>query len=98
MTYAPPTWATLAAAAFVIMTLVLSLYLLFEHLSAYKNPEVLLFNDDDFLSCNLAYFLSNSIIVPGYHLSGAKVFDWCYPNGPNLCCRISKFLTECFIL
>ncbi|XP_038887884.1 protein LAZ1 isoform X1 [Benincasa hispida] len=39
MTYTPPTWATLAAAAFVILTLVLSLYLLFEHLSAYKNPE-----------------------------------------------------------
>ncbi|KAG6572167.1 Protein LAZ1 [Cucurbita argyrosperma subsp. argyrosperma] len=39
MTYTPPTWATFAAAAFVILTLVLSLYLLFEHLSAYKNPE-----------------------------------------------------------
>ncbi|XP_031745123.1 protein LAZ1 isoform X2 [Cucumis sativus] len=39
MTYTPPTWATLAAAALVILTLVLSLYLLFEHLSAYKNPE-----------------------------------------------------------
>lgn len=39
MTYTPPTWATLAAAAFVILTLILSLYLLFEHLSAYKNPE-----------------------------------------------------------
>ncbi|XP_022989393.1 protein LAZ1-like isoform X2 [Cucurbita maxima] len=39
MTYTPPTWATLAAAAFVFLSLVLSLYLLFEHLSAYKNPE-----------------------------------------------------------
>ncbi|XP_023529679.1 protein LAZ1-like isoform X2 [Cucurbita pepo subsp. pepo] len=39
MTYTPPTWATLAAAAFVFLSLVLSLYLLFGHLSAYKNPE-----------------------------------------------------------
>ncbi|XP_022928479.1 protein LAZ1-like isoform X2 [Cucurbita moschata] len=39
MTYTPPTWATLAAAAFVFLSLVLSLYLLFAHLSAYKNPE-----------------------------------------------------------
>lgn len=93
MTYTPPTWATVAAGAFVILTLVLSLYLLFEHLSAYKNPEVLLFNEDASLSCNFSVFLSNSIITPGYHLSGAKVFDWCYPDGPNLWCRISKFLT-----
>lgn len=98
MTYTPPTWATLAAAAFVILTLVLSLYLLFEHLSAYKNPEVLLFDEDAFLFCNFSDFLSNSIIIAGCHLSGAKVFDWCYPNGPDLWCRISKFLTEFFMV
>ncbi|GMH13229.1 hypothetical protein Nepgr_015070 [Nepenthes gracilis] len=37
--YTAPTWAVIIAGAFVILTLVLSLYLLFEHLSAYKNPE-----------------------------------------------------------
>ncbi|GMH23639.1 hypothetical protein Nepgr_025482 [Nepenthes gracilis] len=37
--YTPPIWAVIIAGAFVILTLVLSLYLLFEHLSAYKNPE-----------------------------------------------------------
>ncbi|TKY75534.1 LAZ1 protein [Spatholobus suberectus] len=35
----PPAWATITAAAFLIPTLALSMYLLFEHLSAYKNPE-----------------------------------------------------------
>lgn len=35
----PPTWATVIAAAFLLTTLTLSMYLLFEHLSAYKNPE-----------------------------------------------------------
>ncbi|WCJ40005.1 hypothetical protein M5689_020943 [Euphorbia peplus] len=37
--YSPPLWATVIAAAFVLLTLCLSLFLLFEHLSAYKNPE-----------------------------------------------------------
>ncbi|XP_062086648.1 protein LAZ1 isoform X1 [Humulus lupulus] len=37
--YSPPTWASLVAGGFVLVTLTLSLYLLFEHLSAYKNPE-----------------------------------------------------------
>lgn len=34
-----PTWASLAAGVFVLITLSLSMYLLFEHLSSYKNPE-----------------------------------------------------------
>uniref|UniRef100_A0A7N0VAL7 Uncharacterized protein n=1 Tax=Kalanchoe fedtschenkoi TaxID=63787 RepID=A0A7N0VAL7_KALFE len=37
--YSPPVWASLVAGVFVIVTLCLSIYLLFEHLSAYKNPE-----------------------------------------------------------
>ncbi|XAR52396.1 hypothetical protein NMG60_11020468 [Bertholletia excelsa] len=37
--YKTPSWATLTAGAFVVVTLTLSFYLLFEHLSAYKNPE-----------------------------------------------------------
>ncbi|KAK4765496.1 hypothetical protein SAY86_026586 [Trapa natans] len=37
--YKPPTWATIMAGGFVLLTLTLSMYLLFEHLSAYKNPE-----------------------------------------------------------
>ncbi|XP_022854457.1 protein LAZ1-like [Olea europaea var. sylvestris] len=37
--YSPPSWAALIAGFFVILTLTLSVYLLFEHLSAYKNPE-----------------------------------------------------------
>ncbi|KAG2703051.1 hypothetical protein I3760_06G119200 [Carya illinoinensis] len=37
--YLAPTWASVVAGAFVLVTLVLSTYLVFEHLSAYKNPE-----------------------------------------------------------
>ncbi|XP_043817901.1 protein LAZ1 isoform X3 [Manihot esculenta] len=37
--YSTPLWATLVSVAFVVLTLVFSFYLLFEHLSAYKNPE-----------------------------------------------------------
>lgn len=37
--YTAPTWAVIIAGTFVILTLCLSLYLLFEHLSAYKIPE-----------------------------------------------------------
>lgn len=38
--YATPIWASLSAGALVVVTLSLSMYLLFDHLSAYKNPEV----------------------------------------------------------
>ncbi|XP_060209543.1 protein LAZ1-like isoform X1 [Lycium barbarum] len=37
--YSTPIWATIVAGLFVILTLTLSMYLLFEHLSVYKNPE-----------------------------------------------------------
>lgn len=38
--YSTPIWAVLIAGSFVVVTLTLSIYLMFEHLSAYKNPEV----------------------------------------------------------
>ena len=38
--FSTPLWCTLISAAFVLITLSSSFYLLFEHLSAYKNPEV----------------------------------------------------------
>ncbi|EPS69016.1 hypothetical protein M569_05748, partial [Genlisea aurea] len=37
--YSAPVWAILIAGCFVILTLTLSVYLIFEHLAAYKNPE-----------------------------------------------------------
>ncbi|KAG8364652.1 hypothetical protein BUALT_Bualt18G0020000 [Buddleja alternifolia] len=37
--YSTPIWAILIAGCFSILTLTLSLYLLLEHLSTYKNPE-----------------------------------------------------------
>ncbi|XP_020242868.1 protein LAZ1 isoform X2 [Asparagus officinalis] len=37
--YSPPQWATAIAGVFVVVSLSLSTHLLFQHLSAYKNPE-----------------------------------------------------------
>ncbi|CAM8971816.1 unnamed protein product [Rhodiola kirilowii] len=37
--FSPPLWAALVAGFFVLVSITLSTYLLFEHLSAYKNPE-----------------------------------------------------------
>ncbi|XP_017630609.1 protein LAZ1-like isoform X2 [Gossypium arboreum] len=37
--YSPPIWATFVAGVFSIITISLSLFLIFEHLSSYKNPE-----------------------------------------------------------
>ncbi|XP_075476136.1 protein LAZ1 isoform X1 [Primulina tabacum] len=37
--YSTPTWAALIAGVSAVLTLTLSVYLIFEHLSAYKNPE-----------------------------------------------------------
>lgn len=37
--YSPPTWITLLAAFIVILTLTFSIFLIFDHLSTYKNPE-----------------------------------------------------------
>ncbi|XP_010531517.1 PREDICTED: protein LAZ1 isoform X2 [Tarenaya hassleriana] len=39
LTYSLPVWASLIAGVFLLLTLSLSLFLLFEHLSTYKNPE-----------------------------------------------------------
>lgn len=42
LSYTPPIWATAVGAVLLVLTLFLSMFLLFQHLSAYKNPEVLL--------------------------------------------------------
>lgn len=42
LAYKTPLWASLVAGVLVVFTLSLSMYLVFEHLSAYKNPEVFL--------------------------------------------------------
>jgi len=41
--YSAPIWATLVAGFFMLLALSLSMYLIFEHLSAYNNPEVFSF-------------------------------------------------------
>jgi hypothetical protein len=37
--YAVPTWAILISGFFMLLSVSLSMYLIFEHLSAYNNPE-----------------------------------------------------------
>ncbi|PPD68359.1 hypothetical protein GOBAR_DD34769 [Gossypium barbadense] len=37
--YSPPIWATFVAGVFSVITIFLSLFLIFKHLSSYKNPE-----------------------------------------------------------
>lgn len=39
LSYSPPVWATVIAGFLVVIALTLSMFLLFNHLSAYKNPE-----------------------------------------------------------
>ncbi|XP_064997856.1 protein LAZ1 isoform X3 [Musa acuminata AAA Group] len=39
LSYTPPIWATAVGAVLLVLTLFLSMFLLFQHLSAYKNPE-----------------------------------------------------------
>lgn len=38
--YAAPTWAILISGFFMLLSVSLSMYLIFQHLSAYNNPEV----------------------------------------------------------
>ncbi|RRT76513.1 hypothetical protein B296_00023929 [Ensete ventricosum] len=40
VSYSPPIWATVIGGVSIVVTLFLSMFLLFQHLSAYKNPEV----------------------------------------------------------
>ncbi|PPD82239.1 hypothetical protein GOBAR_DD20824 [Gossypium barbadense] len=37
--YSPPIWATFVVGVFSVITISLSLFLIFEHLSSYKNPK-----------------------------------------------------------
>lgn len=38
--FSPPLWTTIVVGVFVLISLSLSIYLMFEHFSAYKNPNV----------------------------------------------------------
>lgn len=84
--YSPPIWATIIATAFVMLTLCLSFFLLFEHLSAYKNPEVIFPFFGVYFCCLLGFGSTKSQLTSTlFFLSGAKVFNWSYPYGSLLC-------------
>lgn len=88
--YSPPTWASTIAGAFVLLTLTLSFYLILEHLSTYKNPEVC--TDFVCVCVNIKFLLFFKLLLANYFyfyvlnlLTGAEVFDLCYINGAMLC-------------
>lgn len=64
LSYTAPTWASLIAGAFVLITLSLSMYLVFEHLSAYKNPE------------EQKFLIGVILMVPCYAVESVSLFDW----------------------
>ncbi|XWS40278.1 hypothetical protein CRYUN_Cryun18bG0127100 [Craigia yunnanensis] len=57
--YSPPIWATLIAGVLLVVTLSLSMYLIFEHLSSYKNPE------------EQKFFIGVILMVPCYSVESA---------------------------
>ncbi|RVX12398.1 Protein LAZ1 [Vitis vinifera] len=61
-----PTWASLVAGVFVLISLSLSMYLLFEHLSSYKNPEVLLHHNYNFIVLSKSFLIGVILMVPCY--------------------------------
>lgn len=72
--YTPPAWASLTAGALVLVTLTLSVYLLLEHLSAYKNPEVVLCCCHIVFGCrHIVNVCSYWIIILFYFLFGSTL-------------------------
>jgi len=59
-----PLWATIIAGVFVIISLSLSLYLLFNHLSAYKNPE------------EQKFLVGVILMVPCYAVESVSTYHW----------------------
>ncbi|KAG8497781.1 hypothetical protein CXB51_007236 [Gossypium anomalum] len=54
LSYSPPLWATFIAGLLLVITLTLSIYLIFEHLASYKNPEfVSLVNPSISVDCSI---------------------------------------------
>ncbi|KAK8625274.1 hypothetical protein V6N13_090149 [Hibiscus sabdariffa] len=63
--YSPPVWATLIAGVFLVITLSLSMYLIFEHLSSYKNPE------------EQKFLIGVVLMVPCYSVESVSLYHWC---------------------
>jgi hypothetical protein len=101
--YTPPLWATIIAGVFVIISFSLSLYLLFNHLSAYKNPEVV-----NCYQCRLLFKILNQCgklfelcLTHSCHiclLSGTEVSCRRHSHGAMLCSRVGKVLCCCFVI
>lgn len=88
--FSPSAWATIIAGFFVLVALSFSAFLVFEHLSAYKNPEVFL------ASPLLLASLSSHSASMNFHMSvifftGAEVLNWGHIDGPLLFNRVCKY-------
>jgi len=64
--YSAPTWATLVAGLFMLLALSLSTYLIFEHLSAYNNPE------------EQKFVLGVILMVPCYAIESVRALNVLY--------------------
>lgn len=83
--YKTPAWATLVAGFFVLLALSLSMYLIFEHLSAYNNPEVCAF-----LLLHLVMKFQLLLICICSTSAGTEICSGCYFDGPLLCNWVGK--------
>lgn len=94
--YSTPIWAVLIAGFFIVVSLTLSVYLLFEHLSAYKNPEVNFWGFFViYVSVFWPFFFGDFMVLL---MAGAKVSDWSDSDGTMLCSWISEWCLFYFCL
>ena len=82
----PPAWASIIAGVSVLTSLSLSSFLVFEHLSAYKNPEVSSPSSEEF------FFICSKLFA-GLVFTGAEVSHWCGINGSLLCNRVGGYFS-----
>ncbi|XP_051115544.1 protein LAZ1-like isoform X2 [Andrographis paniculata] len=83
--YSAPIWAVLIAGFFVVLTLTLAVYLLFEHLSAYKHPE-----EQKFLIGVIMMFVS--LLNPKISVDMGILRD-CYESFAMYC--FGRYLVAC---
>ncbi|RWV87591.1 hypothetical protein GW17_00050397 [Ensete ventricosum] len=85
--FSPPAWATVIAGFFVLVALSFSAFLVFEHLSAYKNPEVFL-TSPLLLASVSSHSASMNFHMSVVFLTGAEVLNWGHLDGPLLFNRV----------
>lgn len=84
------TWPILSASVFVLVAILLPMYLIFEHLASYNQPEVCYF----WLIClnsKLGYYTLKTWLS-FFLFTGTEISYWTYSHGPCLCPGIGIWL------